>query len=415
MNKTNRLIFHIDVNSAYLSWSASYRLQHGETIDLREIPSVVGGNESDRHGIVLAKSIPAKKFNIQTGETLYNARLKCPDLVIVPPRYDLYVKCSNAMNELFKEYTPVIQRFSVNEWRYGMMDKEAYIEKKSKVGRHNAFKTEELNYVIKMYIANKKHLTKLSGKHMAIFAREHLVEKNKKYENLQGHHFYRNPIIKQAINDFETKNSAIDVIGRVDTHKMVRFNVDSFFKSSKGDEGIQRKMLESFNSNYEKTYRDLIKADRKIEELEASYRLDMAKKEELIKELKQKNKELSVENRKIKVKIANLNRMDRFIKQLDMYEYLQSKGRVGDLDIENLELLLTRAGLIKAKDSYNDIEGNVFELNEIPLEIDYTDEAEKDEEYAYSDFIDETIMQLDDDIEDRAYAFMDRFSNKDEE
>jgi len=65
----SRMIFHIDVNSAYLSWEAAYRLQHGDKIDLREIPSVVGGNEESRHGIVLTKSIPAKKYNIQTGET----------------------------------------------------------------------------------------------------------------------------------------------------------------------------------------------------------------------------------------------------------------------------------------------------------------------------------------------------------
>lgn len=111
----SRLIFHIDVNSAYLSWEATYRLQHGEKVDLRNIPSVVGGDEESRHGIVLAKSIPAKKFNIQTAETLYNARIKCPDLVIVPPRYWLYMKCSSAMHKILEEYTPKIQRFSVDE------------------------------------------------------------------------------------------------------------------------------------------------------------------------------------------------------------------------------------------------------------------------------------------------------------
>jgi DNA polymerase IV len=111
----SRLIFHIDVNSAYLSWEATYGLQQGEELDLRTIPSVVGGDEESRHGIVLTKSIPAKKYNIQTGETLYNARVKCPDLVIVPPRYWLYMQCSNAMNKIMQEYTPKIQRFSVDE------------------------------------------------------------------------------------------------------------------------------------------------------------------------------------------------------------------------------------------------------------------------------------------------------------
>lgn len=115
MNDLNRLIFHVDVNSAYLSWEAAYRIQHGERIDLRGIPAIVGGNEESRHGIVLAKSIPAKKYKITTGETLFSARQKCPKLIIVPPHYDLYVKCSNALNEILQQYTPKVQRFSVDE------------------------------------------------------------------------------------------------------------------------------------------------------------------------------------------------------------------------------------------------------------------------------------------------------------
>lgn len=110
-----RIIFHIDVNSAYLSWEAVYRLQHGDEIDLREIPSAVGGDVESRHGIILAKSIPSKKYGIQTGETLFEARQKCPELMVVPPHYGLYIMCSNAMVDVLKEYTPVIQRFSVDE------------------------------------------------------------------------------------------------------------------------------------------------------------------------------------------------------------------------------------------------------------------------------------------------------------
>lgn len=114
-NNDNRIIFHIDVNSAYLSWSAVDRLQHGGTLDIRTIPSVVGGDPLTRHGIVLAKSISAKKFKIHTGETLYAALNKCPELYIVPPQYDLYMRCSNAMVEILKDYTPIIQRFSIDE------------------------------------------------------------------------------------------------------------------------------------------------------------------------------------------------------------------------------------------------------------------------------------------------------------
>ena len=72
-----RIIFHIDVNSAFLSWEAVFRLQYlNATIDLREIPSAIGGDQEHRHGIILAKSIPAKKYRIQTGETILEATRK---------------------------------------------------------------------------------------------------------------------------------------------------------------------------------------------------------------------------------------------------------------------------------------------------------------------------------------------------
>ncbi len=110
-----RIILHIDVNSAFLSWEATYRLQHGATLDLREVPSVVGGDEESRHGIVLAKSVPAKKYGIQTGEVLWQARSKCPNLIIVPPDYSLYMQCSTALIDLLYEYSPLLERYSIDE------------------------------------------------------------------------------------------------------------------------------------------------------------------------------------------------------------------------------------------------------------------------------------------------------------
>lgn len=109
------VIFHIDANSAYLSWEAVLQLEQGNPIDLRDIPSVVGGDPDKRSGIVLTKSIPAKKYHIKTGETLYEAKQKCPNLTIVPPNYDLYLKCSNAMYHLLHEYSSKVQRYSVDE------------------------------------------------------------------------------------------------------------------------------------------------------------------------------------------------------------------------------------------------------------------------------------------------------------
>ena len=73
------VIFHIDVNSAFLSWEAVYRLHIlGEKTDLREIPSAVAGDIKKRHGIILAKSTPAKKFGVRTGDTISDAKRLVP-------------------------------------------------------------------------------------------------------------------------------------------------------------------------------------------------------------------------------------------------------------------------------------------------------------------------------------------------
>ena len=110
------IIFHIDVNSAYLSWEAVYRCRElGEAEDLREIPSVVGGDITKRHGVVLAKSIPAKKYGVQTGEPLQSAFKKCPNLVNVPARHDLYAKYSESLLAILNEYTPIIEQTSIDE------------------------------------------------------------------------------------------------------------------------------------------------------------------------------------------------------------------------------------------------------------------------------------------------------------
>jgi Nucleotidyltransferase/DNA polymerase involved in DNA repair len=111
----DKIVFHIDVNSAYLSWEAAYNLQMGSTLDLREVPSIVGGDQEKRHGIVLAKSIPAKKYGIRTGESVYSALEKCPQLIVVEPHYERYMKASKAMVDFLSDYSPNIQRYSIDE------------------------------------------------------------------------------------------------------------------------------------------------------------------------------------------------------------------------------------------------------------------------------------------------------------
>lgn len=111
----DRIVFHVDVNSAYLSWTAVKLLQYGSSIDIREIPSVIGGDIENRHGIILAASISAKELGIKTGEPIFSAMQKCRDLKVYPPDYDWYVKSSNAMVQLLEEYSPKIQRYSIDE------------------------------------------------------------------------------------------------------------------------------------------------------------------------------------------------------------------------------------------------------------------------------------------------------------
>ena len=109
-----RLVFHVDVNSAYLSWEAARRVANGES-DLRLIPAVIGGDREKRTGVVLAKSIPAKKLGIKTGEPIGMALRKCPDLVMAKPDFQLYEMNSKKFMDICREYAPVVEKASIDE------------------------------------------------------------------------------------------------------------------------------------------------------------------------------------------------------------------------------------------------------------------------------------------------------------
>lgn len=110
-----RIIFHIDVNNAFLSWTAVKLLSEGYPIDIRQIPSVIGGDEKSRHGIVLAKSPVAKKYGIVTAETLYSARKKCPTLKTFPSDMKYYHEMSRKLIDYISNYSPDLEQFSVDE------------------------------------------------------------------------------------------------------------------------------------------------------------------------------------------------------------------------------------------------------------------------------------------------------------
>lgn len=160
-----QIIFHVDVNSAFLSWEAVYRLGHrGGRLDLRSIPSAVGGDVTKRHGIILAKSIPAKAYAVQTGETVFSALEKCPKLVLVPPNYNMYQRASDALIKLLKEYTPLVEQYSIDEAYMDMtgccgIDSKALETAeaiRSRISR-------ELGFTVNIGVAENKLLAKMAS------------------------------------------------------------------------------------------------------------------------------------------------------------------------------------------------------------------------------------------------------------
>lgn len=158
------IIFHIDVNSAYLSWSALEKLKNGSEVDLRTIPAIIGGDEKSRHGVVLAKSIPAKKYKIQTGEPVASALRKCPTLVIEPPDHDLYHRYSQAMIALVREISPDLEQVSIDEC-YMDFTPIAHLydspEAAAALIRDRIF--EELHFTVNVGISNTKVLAKMAS------------------------------------------------------------------------------------------------------------------------------------------------------------------------------------------------------------------------------------------------------------
>ena len=112
---SDRIVLHIDVNNAFLSWTAVDMLKKGSKVDIRNRYAVIGGDESKRRGIVLAKSNLCKSRGVYTSQTLYSARKLCPYLDIYAPDYKLYKRYSNYLYNYLLKYTDVIERYSIDE------------------------------------------------------------------------------------------------------------------------------------------------------------------------------------------------------------------------------------------------------------------------------------------------------------
>ena len=156
-------ILHVDVNNAFLSWTEIDMLKKGSKIDIRDIPAVIGGDESKRSGIVLAKSPKAKECGIVTAETIYQAKLKCPGLQIFPSNYTIYRENSNKLFKLLSEYTDKIERFSIDECFLDMthyLMNSTLLEKGIEINRRVK---NELGFTVNVGVAHNKLLAKMAS------------------------------------------------------------------------------------------------------------------------------------------------------------------------------------------------------------------------------------------------------------
>ena len=156
-------ILHVDVNNAFLSWTAVEMLKQGSKIDIRQIPAIIGGDESKRSGIVLAKSMKAKECGIKTADTIYQARIKCPNLKIFPSNFPVYRKYSNQLYQLLLEYTDKIERFSIDEC---FLDMTNYLRNDTLLNKGyeiNRRVKKELGFTVNVGVANNKLLAKMAS------------------------------------------------------------------------------------------------------------------------------------------------------------------------------------------------------------------------------------------------------------
>ena len=159
-----RLIFHIDVNNAFLSWTAVDLLSKGYPVDIRTIPAVIGGDEESRRGIVTAKSPVAKDMGIVTAESLYTARKKCPDLQVFPGDYRLYIKNSNLLYKYFCLFTDKIERYSIDECFLDMTGTELlYPDPIALAHKMKDEIKEKFGYTVNVGVANNKLCAKMAS------------------------------------------------------------------------------------------------------------------------------------------------------------------------------------------------------------------------------------------------------------
>ncbi|MGI6727879.1 MAG: DNA polymerase IV [Anaerovoracaceae bacterium] len=223
-----RTIFHIDANNAYLSWTAAAMLEEGYPIDIRKIPAVIAGNPKNRHGIILAKSISTKKFGIKTGHSLFEARQKCPNLAVYPPNYDLYMLCSNAMYQLLLEYSPLVERYSIDECFLDYTKSQSKFGDSLEVAQQIKGRIKnELGFTVNIGISSNKVLAKMGSE----------LKKPDKVHTLW-------------IEEIPTKMWPLDVgelfmVGRATERKLKKININTIGDLAKSDPLHMKALLKS--------------------------------------------------------------------------------------------------------------------------------------------------------------------------
>ena len=228
---SDRYVFHVDVNSAFLSWSAAYRVNVlGEKEDLRLIPSIVGGDQEKRHGIVLAKSIPAKKYGIQTGEAIVTAVKKCPGLVVIPPDYGLYVNASRAFINRLKKYSDHVSQYSIDEaWAIFDGFEKVYgrgLMVKLATDIKNEIR-EELGFTVNIGISTNFLLSKMAGD----FSKPNKV--HTLFPEEMGKKLWPLPV------------SALFFVGRSTTQKLFSLGIKTIGELAKADEQVIKAHLKT--------------------------------------------------------------------------------------------------------------------------------------------------------------------------
>ncbi len=158
------IIFHIDINSAFLSWEAVKQLKNGSRVDIRNIPSAIGGDREKRMGVILAKSIPAKRCGIKTGEPIAMALQKCPELVVFKPDFLLYESSSNAFMNICRQYSPVVEKYSIDECFVDMSGTDRIYPDIIKIANEIKDRIrDELGFTANIGISDTKILAKMAS------------------------------------------------------------------------------------------------------------------------------------------------------------------------------------------------------------------------------------------------------------